>query len=280
MPQSPTLAGLALPFLLALLLKRQALELPRVLGMPTRLSGPLRVTETFLQLGRLLMQLDRSGVRRQFPALGQRSSLTSAGRTLMLADLLGPTRCLTRSLEDATNLLNGLHSQVPRRSGAWSSAFSFPRMAVLPFWPSRSIELPDRLQHGGSQPLRQPACCRRPWAWQGRQGLACSRGGRSSMTVLKEGRRRGPNAEPPVRSFGNARTCAADGCATRLSRYNPAPCCYLHEVGPGTEDSPGPPRAGVAAGADHGRRSSCGLSAISSTSCWSLAGCTARPARS
>jgi hypothetical protein len=114
MPQSPTLAGLALPFLLALLLKRQALELPRVLGMPTRLSGPLRVTETFLQLGRLLMQLDRSGVRRQFPALGQRSSLTSAGRTLMLADLLGPTRCLTRSLEDATNLLNGLHSQVPK----------------------------------------------------------------------------------------------------------------------------------------------------------------------
>jgi hypothetical protein len=44
MPQSPTLAGLALPFLLALLLKRQALELPRVLGMPTRLGGQLRVT--------------------------------------------------------------------------------------------------------------------------------------------------------------------------------------------------------------------------------------------
>src|SRR5829696_8079747 len=31
-------------------------------------------------------------------------------------------------------------------------------MAVLPFWASRSIELTDRLQHGGSQPLRQPAC--------------------------------------------------------------------------------------------------------------------------
>jgi len=44
MPQSPTLAGLALPFLLALLLKRQALELPRVLGMPTSLGGPLRVS--------------------------------------------------------------------------------------------------------------------------------------------------------------------------------------------------------------------------------------------
>ena len=31
-------------FLLALLLQRQALELPRVLGMPTSLGGPLRVT--------------------------------------------------------------------------------------------------------------------------------------------------------------------------------------------------------------------------------------------
>jgi hypothetical protein len=41
------------------------------------------------------------------------------------------------------------------------------------------------------------------------------------MTVLKEGRCRGPNAEPLVRSVGNARTCAADRCATRLSRYNP-----------------------------------------------------------
>jgi hypothetical protein len=57
--------------------------------MPTSLGGPLRLTETLLQLGRLLMQLDHSGVRRQFPTLGQRSSLTSAGR--MLADLLGLT---------------------------------------------------------------------------------------------------------------------------------------------------------------------------------------------
>ena len=45
-PGSPTLtlAGLALPFLLALLLKRQALELPGVFGMRTSLGGPLRVT--------------------------------------------------------------------------------------------------------------------------------------------------------------------------------------------------------------------------------------------
>src|SRR5215204_5021152 len=53
-------------------------------------------------------------------------------------------------------------------------------------------------------------------------------GDNPSMTVLREGKRRGPNSEPLVRSFGNARTCAADGCATQLSRYNPAHCCYLH----------------------------------------------------
>ena len=34
------------------------------------------------------------------------------------------------------------------------------------------------------------------------------------MTVLQKHKRRGPGSEPLVRSFGNARTCAADGCTT------------------------------------------------------------------
>jgi len=34
------------------------------------------------------------------------------------------------------------------------------------------------------------------------------------MAVLWEGKRRGTNSGPLVRSFGNARTCAADGCGT------------------------------------------------------------------
>jgi hypothetical protein len=41
-------------------------------------------------------------------------------------------------------------------------------------------------------------------------------------------RRRAPGADPPVRSFGAARTCAADGCETRLSRYNPDSFCSVH----------------------------------------------------
>jgi len=47
------------------------------------------------------------------------------------------------------------------------------------------------------------------------------------------GRLRRPSsaAEPLVRSFGKARTCAANGCDTQLSRYKPAPCCYLHKGG-------------------------------------------------
>jgi hypothetical protein len=65
--------------------------------------------------------------------------------------------------------------------------------------------------------------------WPG-QGLAYSgKGDNPSMVVLQEGKRRGPNSEPLVRSFGNARTCAVDGCTTQLSRYNPARCCYLHQ---------------------------------------------------
>jgi len=41
-------------------------------------------------------------------------------------------------------------------------------------------------------------------------------------------RRRAPGADPAVRSFGTARTCAADGCETRLSRYNPDSYCSVH----------------------------------------------------
>lgn len=31
-----------------------------------------------------------------------------------------------------------------------------------------------------------------------------------------------------IRSFGEKRICAAPGCATRLSRYNPDDWCYVH----------------------------------------------------
>jgi hypothetical protein len=41
-------------------------------------------------------------------------------------------------------------------------------------------------------------------------------------------RRRAPGADPAVRSFGATRTCEADGCETRLSRYNPDSFCSVH----------------------------------------------------
>jgi hypothetical protein len=41
-------------------------------------------------------------------------------------------------------------------------------------------------------------------------------------------RRRAPGADPEVRSFGAARVCAAEGCMTRLSRYNPDSYCSVH----------------------------------------------------
>ena len=41
-------------------------------------------------------------------------------------------------------------------------------------------------------------------------------------------RRRAPGADPEVRSFGRERVCAADGCETTLSRYNPDTYCSVH----------------------------------------------------
>jgi hypothetical protein len=41
-------------------------------------------------------------------------------------------------------------------------------------------------------------------------------------------RRRPPGADPEVRSFGKARVCAAEGCETALSRYNPDSYCSVH----------------------------------------------------
>jgi hypothetical protein len=47
-------------------------------------------------------------------------------------------------------------------------------------------------------------------------------------TTAAPTRRRAPGADPVVRSFGAARTCAAEGCETKLSRYNPDSYCSVH----------------------------------------------------
>jgi hypothetical protein len=46
--------------------------------------------------------------------------------------------------------------------------------------------------------------------------------------IAAPARRRPPGADPVVRSFGSARTCAADDCETKLSRYNPDSYCSIH----------------------------------------------------
>jgi len=46
--------------------------------------------------------------------------------------------------------------------------------------------------------------------------------------VGPKSRRRAPGADPEVRSFGTERVCAADGCQTTLSRYNPDTYCSVH----------------------------------------------------
>ena len=52
--------------------------------------------------------------------------------------------------------------------------------------------------------------------------------GEAPSPVAAPTRRRAPGADPAVRSFGAARTCAAEGCETRLSRYNPDSYCSVH----------------------------------------------------
>ena len=52
--------------------------------------------------------------------------------------------------------------------------------------------------------------------------------GETAGSVATPPRRRAPGADPAVRSFGAARTCAAEGCETRLSRYNPDSYCSVH----------------------------------------------------
>jgi hypothetical protein len=52
--------------------------------------------------------------------------------------------------------------------------------------------------------------------------------GEAASPVTAPVRRRAPGADPAVRSFGAARTCAAEGCETRLSRYNPDSYCSVH----------------------------------------------------
>jgi hypothetical protein len=49
------------------------------------------------------------------------------------------------------------------------------------------------------------------------------------MMLRRGGRRRAPGAEPEVPAVAGIRTCAADGCQVRLSRYNPTRHCSLHD---------------------------------------------------
>jgi len=42
---------------------------------------------------------------------------------------------------------------------------------------------------------------------------------------------RATSVEDRLATYGNDRVCAADGCRTVLSRYNPSPFCCLHGHG-------------------------------------------------
>ena len=85
---------------------------------------------------------------------------------------------------------------------------------------------------GAVAPLGAQTSHRTPHAWC--VVLFCSLAKENTVTEPEETiaaaptRRRAPGADPVVRSFGSARTCAADECETRLSRYNPDSFCSVH----------------------------------------------------
>ncbi len=59
-------------------------------------------------------------------------------------------------------------------------------------------------------------------------GAATPSGAEPASDPGAKTRRRAPGADPEVRSFGASRTCAAEGCGTKLSRYNPDVYCSVH----------------------------------------------------
>jgi hypothetical protein len=61
----------------------------------------------------------------------------------------------------------------------------------------------------------------------GRSTIATGDAGADTDPGIRS-RRRAPGADPVVRSFGAERICAAEGCGTQLSRYNPDTYCSTH----------------------------------------------------
>jgi hypothetical protein len=72
------LAGRQLRFPFPLLPKGRLSQLPRVLSMLAGISGPIGMAEPLLQLGRLLVPLDRPLMGGQLPALGYQRPFTRA----------------------------------------------------------------------------------------------------------------------------------------------------------------------------------------------------------
>jgi hypothetical protein len=130
---------------------------------------------------------------------------------------------------------SGLAGRVPARSGRRPCV----GLVGLSPWCHAQPAEPIRIDqdHMGGGPGRRQLTRRDPsdsdWrgVWRGREEFALlGWGNNPSMVVLRRnGRRRAAGAEPMVRAFGETRTCAEDGCTARLSRYNPARCCAIHQ---------------------------------------------------
>jgi hypothetical protein len=132
---------------------------------------------------------------------------------------------------------SGLAGRMPGRPRIGPGrAEPFGPCPASPAQPYRPAPHERRTRQAATDPTRpqrpQPAGYR-----EAEKSLPCLGGGNNaSMVVLRRnGRRRAAGAEPMVRAFGETRTCAEDGCTARLSRYNPARSCAIHQGWDGQE---------------------------------------------
>jgi len=183
--------------LIALFRERPPLELAGVLGMGARVGGPSGVAETFLQHGRLLVQLHRGQMRGQLPLLdlekairrpsrGPMGQLRRIGNFLDLpVGVLNPTMGLLDAGADPFHRLVRLaDQQLGRRDvisnplGERPARASDRPLTVASMRHSTSCRRPPPGAPPAWPPLLLPTSAERRWARALRPGMAKQHPGR------------------------------------------------------------------------------------------------------
>lgn len=81
-------------------------------------------------------------------------------------------------------------------------------------------------RHREEERLGTSTAAKPPWPVVAVYG---TNGGTGAVTMARNySNRSWSDGKRAVRSFGENRLCEVPGCDTKLSRYNPDPCCFAH----------------------------------------------------